>query len=318
MAVWNDATTCIDVGDITARRNSKELEFIELKEGKVNKAIGELHEALSKHRKAGDTAAAEKAMDDFFAAYGTKGFQQAMRFTKQLMRDFKVMDLVNREKGSDPDLDIDVEIIESSAITETYDFELTECLRQADAEGAALKCVDGCLWIFVSHDRKLARREAITEFSRRVFEASPETKRWLQERAGKDFLHPVGTVDQWSFVPTAVPLFLRPLDVEDVLDLVYGKLLGRVLLFFDWSAFEKVVGDAGCELTWVKPRPVSGRYIEQIVGKRTPRIGRSDGHGIRLGVSPMVQVMAEGIRPSSVAAQYAEMIQRLCDAAVAP
>lgn len=255
-------------------------------------------------------------MDEFFAAYGKKGFKQAMRFTKQLMRDFKVMDLVNKEKGSDPDLDVDVEIVESSTPTETYDFELTACLRRADADGTALACIDGCLWIYVSHEPELIRRDAIAEFSRRVFGASPDTKTWLIERTGKDVLHPVGTVDQWSFVPTAIPLFLRPLDVEDVLDLVYGKLIGRVLLFFDWSRFEKVVRDVGCELTWVKPRPVSGRYIEQIIGKRTPRIGRSDGHGIRLGGSPMTQVMAEGIRPSSVAAQYAEMILRLGESKV--
>ena len=42
-----------------------------------------------------------------------------MRFTKRLMRDFKVMDLVNREKGSDPDLDINVKIVESAAVTES-------------------------------------------------------------------------------------------------------------------------------------------------------------------------------------------------------
>ena len=177
-----------------------------------------------------------------------------MRFTKRLMRDFKVMHLVNREKGSDPDLDINVKIVESAAVTEIYDFEPTECLRQADAEVAALKCIDGCLWILVSHDRKLARRDAVAEFSCRVFEASPETKIVAEGANGKELLASGRNLDQWSFVPTAVPLFLRPLDVDGVLDLVYGKLLGRVLLFFDWSAPEKVVRGAGCELTWVRPQ----------------------------------------------------------------
>jgi hypothetical protein len=33
MAIWNDATTFLDVGDITARRSgTKELDFIELKQ----------------------------------------------------------------------------------------------------------------------------------------------------------------------------------------------------------------------------------------------------------------------------------------------
>lgn len=310
MAIWNDATTCIDVADITCRRGSAELEFIELKEGKVNQAIHDLHVSLSRHRKAGDRRAAEQAMDEFFDAYGAKGFKQALRVTRQLMRDSRVMDLVNLDIGPDPDLDVTVEVVESSAKTESYDDELSACLRRAEADGTATACVDGCLWVYASSDLRLTRRDAVADFSRRVFEASPETKTWLRERTGKDVLNPVGSVDQWSFMPTAIPLFLRPLDVDDVLDLVYGRLTGRVLLFFDWLRFEDVVRGAGCALTWVRPRPVAGRHIEQIVGKRTPRIGRSNGRGIRLGGAITREMLADGIRPVSAASQYAELIER--------
>jgi hypothetical protein len=318
IAIWADATTCIDVADIVARRNSPEIEFIELKAGKVNEAIGRLHQTLTKRRKAGDTAGAEKAMDEFFETYGAKGFKQAMRFTKQLMRDFKVMDVVNRELGRDPDVGIDVETVETSFGAEIYDFELTACLRQAEAEGSAFRCIDDCLWIFVSPELRLSRRDAVSEFSRRVFEASPETRTWLVERTGRDVLHPVGTVDQWSFVPSAIPIFLRPLEAEDVLELVFGKLMERVWLFFDWRGFENVVRNAGCELKWVKPRQVDGRYLEPIVGKRTPRVIRKDKPGPELGISPMTRIMAEGIRPSSVAAQYAEVIAHLGAGQTAP
>jgi hypothetical protein len=310
IAIWADATTCIDVADIIARRNSPAIEFYELKEGKVNKAIIDLHEALSAHRKAGNDEGAAKTMDDFFATYGAKGFRQAMRFTKQSMRDHKLIDVVNRELGTDPDVGMNVETVETDFGAETYDFELTACLRQADAVGSAFRCIDDCLWVFVWRDPKMTRRDAIAEFSRRVFEASPETKTWLAERTGKDVLHPVGTVDQWSFVPSAIPIFLRPLEIEDILDLVFGKLIGRVLLFFDWMRFEKVVRDAGCELRWMKPKQIDGRYLEPIVGKRTPRIFKNGAAG-HLGISPMTKIMAEGIRPSSVAAQYAEIIAHI-------
>lgn len=48
IAIWNDATTFLDVGDITARRNgSKELDFIEIKQGDINLAILELNEAMT-------------------------------------------------------------------------------------------------------------------------------------------------------------------------------------------------------------------------------------------------------------------------------
>lgn len=313
IAIWADATTCVDVADIIARRNSPELEFIELKQGKVNKAIIDLHEALSARRKVNDDEGATRTMDAFVATYGAKGFKQAMRFTKQLMRDYNLVDLVNNEIGIDPDVAMKVQTVEADFRTETYDFELTACLREADAKGAAFSCIDSCLWVFVALDPLLTRRDAVAEFSRRVFETSPETKAWLVERTGKPVLYPVGTLDQWSFVPSAIPVFLRPLEIEDVIDIVFplGRFMGRVWLFFDWMRFEKVVLDAGCELRWMKPRQIDGRYVEPVIGKRTPRVVRSDAPNLMLGVSPMIKVMAEGIRPSSVAAEYSAILTLL-------
>lgn len=311
MAIWNDATTCIDVADITCRRGSAGLEFIELKEGKVNQAIHDLHKSLTRHRKAGDQKAAEGAMDEFFASYGAKGFKQAMRVTKQLMRDSRVMDIVNRDIGPDPDLEgATVEMVESSVQVECYDDELSACLRHAEAHGAATACIDGCLWIYASSDLQLTRRDAVTDFAQQIFAASAQTEAWLRERTGKRGLNAVRSVDEWSFMPTGIPLFLRPLPVDDVLDLVYGRWTGRVLLFFDWLRFEDVVRKAGCALTWVKPKPEGAKHIEYIVGKRTPRIGRNDGRGIRLGGAIVREMLADGIRPSSAAAQYAALLDR--------
>lgn len=310
VAIWNDATTCLDVGDITCRRGTGELDFLEVKQGKVNEAIFNLHDTLRASKNAGDPSDATKAMNEFFDSYGKKGFEQATRMTKQAIRDLKIMDIIRNDKGRDPDLDINITIVESSKDSESYDPELTDCLRRAEQAGAATACIDGCLWIFASAYKTLSRQAAITEFSRRVFQVSPQTQSWLLERTGKGQLNPVGTVDQWSFIPTAIPIFLRALDVDDALDLVYGKHIGRVFLFFDWLRFEHVVKNVGCDLTWIRPRQVAGRYIEEIVGKRTPRIGRSNGRGIRVGGLLTGQMLANGVKPSSVAAQWAEMIDR--------
>jgi hypothetical protein len=311
IALWNDATTCIDVGDITVRRGSGQLEYIELKEGKVNEAVLDLHATVTQLHKAGDSKGVELAMDAFFEKYGKKGNSQAMRIARQMTRDSKVMNLITLEEGPDPDLDVDVKTFAPTTIVESYEAELTACLRRAEADDTAITCIDGCLWIYVVHDRVLTREQAVADFSREVFKARPETKVWVKERTGRDVLHPVESVDNWSFEPTAIPIFLRPLAVDDVLDLVYGKFLGRVLLFFDWLGFEEVVRETGCALTWVKPKPVAGHHLEQIVGKRTPRIGGKDGHGMRLGGLLNREVTANGIRPRSIAAQYAEIITGL-------
>src|SRR5439155_9250786 len=135
IAIWTDATTCVDVADIIARRNSSELEFIELKQGKVNKAILDLHGTLSALRKAGDNEGATKTIDEFFTTYGRKGFKQLMRVTQQLTRDYKLVDVVNREIGTDADVGMNVETVETEFGAETYDFELTACLREGDEKG---------------------------------------------------------------------------------------------------------------------------------------------------------------------------------------
>jgi hypothetical protein len=91
-------------------------------------------------------------------------------------------------------------------------------------------------------------------------------------------------------------------------DLLYGRLMGRVLLFFDWLRFAAVVQATGCALTWVRPRPVEGKNLHEIVGRKTPRVGHSSGRGLRLGKMFVSQFLADGLRPSSIAAQCAQML----------
>jgi hypothetical protein len=220
-----------------------------------------------------------------------------------------VNDQLAKRVERDPDVDIEATI--SEAVAESYDPELTAILRRADTDGAAFGCVDGCLWIYVFHGEAVTRAGATAEFSRLVFEASPETKSWLVEKTGKDIVNPVGSVDQWAFLPTGRPLFLRLLAADDIVGLLYGKLTGRVLLFFDWPRFEAVVRNTGCALTWVRPKPIDGKNMHEIIGKRTPRIGRSSGHGLRLGRLFVSQILPDGNRPSTIAAQCADMLEQI-------
>jgi hypothetical protein len=123
-------------------------------------------------------------------------------------------------------------------------------------------------------------------------------------------VNPVGSVNQWAFVPTSLPIFLRLLEPDDIVELVYGKLTGRVLLFFDWLRFDQVVRRTGCTLTWVRPKPIDGKNLHEIIGRKTPRIGHRSGHGLRLGKMFVSQFFADGLRPSSIAAQCADMLER--------
>ena len=180
---------------------------------------------MTAHRRAGEPEKAHQAIDDFYASYGRKGFKQLMRVMKQLMGDSKAMEEVNRDlkDRAAPDPDIDIETAISESVAESYDPALTEILRRADIDGSAIGCIDGCLWIYVFHGQGVSREQAVAEFSRLVFQASPATKAWLAEKTGKEVLNPVGSIDQWAFVPTSLPPFLRLLEIEDVLDFLMGS-----------------------------------------------------------------------------------------------
>src|SRR6266542_4389086 len=263
------------------------------------------------HRRAGEPEKAEIALDTFYEKYGRSGFMQLMRVTKQLMGDSRVIGDFNERlaKKAKTDVDIDIEASISETVAESCDPELTSILRRADAEGVAFGCIENCLWVYVCAPTA-TRQEAITEFSRRVFDASPETKAWLVEKTGRDKLKPVASVDQWAFVPTALPIFLRLLEPDDIVGMLLDELRGRVLLFFDWLRFEPVVARTGCALMWVRPEPIDGKNLHEIIGRKTPRIGHRSGRGLRLGKMFVSQFFADGSRPSSIAAQCAQMLER--------
>lgn len=118
-------------------------------------------------------------------------------------------------------------------------------------------------------------------------------------------------MDQWFFVPTALPPFLRLLESTDIVEILHGRFRGRILLFFDWLRFEQTVQQAGCTLTWVRPPTVEGKNVHEIVGRHTPRIGHSNGHGLRLNRMFVSQILAEGMFPEAVATRCARMLEEM-------
>jgi hypothetical protein len=72
IGIWNDATRCVDLSDVTVFDPSEGVSFLELKQGKVNDSIFETI-------KAGTIA----AIDSFYSQFGEKGFKQLERTVKQ-------------------------------------------------------------------------------------------------------------------------------------------------------------------------------------------------------------------------------------------
>ncbi len=91
VAIWNDATRCVDLGDVTIFDPKKGLEFAEIKQGKVNEAILETV-------KAGTV----EAIDDFCETFGKRGTAQLQRTVKQQIDAEKHGRLLQAENLIDP------------------------------------------------------------------------------------------------------------------------------------------------------------------------------------------------------------------------
>lgn len=158
IAVWTDATTCVDVGDIFCRAPSgKPNGFLEVKEGAMNDKIFELLRAK------GSPAEVAVQIDAFVQENGPKALKQLERVIRQRTRYNEVLDIVQYEKGYDSRRDAEVAIEESRVALESYDADLQTIIDEA-GESPLLRSVDRCLWIYVDRNREKSPAQKIEDF----------------------------------------------------------------------------------------------------------------------------------------------------------
>ena len=116
------------------------------------------------------------------------------------------------------------------------------------------------------------------------------------------------------YTPEVLPLFLRPLRAETIRDVLLGDLMDCVYMFLDWRELSAMVQEQGAELNWSsfkdgrreQAKPYGQRKLT--IGERVPRFQTKDGRFIE-GFSKIYRIYFDGITPSSIVAQYVEMLQ---------
>ena len=308
VAIWSDATSCVDVGDIVCLSwSGKPSGFFEAKEGVINdRIIGLL----------GVKGTPEELVEEIAAfadGYGPKALKQLERVVKQGQRYNQFMDIIDHDQGFDPRRGAHVTIQESAIRLESYDKEL-QLTIDASVDGPALRCIDRCLWVYADRDRSKHPEEKIGDFARALAERSPGTWQWFREHFGEDAPFEPVVLEGNLTCPEAIPLFLGRLEPDTVRDLLIGKLMFCVFLLVDWCEYGRIIGDLGAELAWSsakagrsqgsKPRPQ--RLLT--VADRIPRVQLADGNYIE-GFSKIYRVLFEGITPTSIAAQYVDILR---------
>jgi hypothetical protein len=308
IAIWSDATCCVDVGDIVYQSFSDKVSgFFEVKEGTMNDKIFELMEAK------GTREEIVKGIMAFADDHGPKAMKQLERVVKQRERYNQFMDIIDHDRGFDPRREGEVNIQETATQLKSYDQELQNIIDLSKDE-PVLRCIEHCLWIYIDRGSSKRPEEKVANFARELNNASPSTLQWFSEHFGvKEPFEPV-VLEGNLTCPEAIPLFLRQLDPETVRDVLIGKLMFSIFLFVDWHGFSRTFADLGAELSWSsvkkgrseRAKPKSRRLLT--IGDRIPRIQLSNGHYID-GFSKIYRVLFEGITPSSIAAQYVEILK---------
>src|SRR5712691_5321738 len=110
MAVWNDCTTCVDIGDIFAvNKITGECRFVEVKAGDVNREVS----------KALESGAA--ARTEFIEKYKEAGRRQLERFERQHVVAEQVLHILREEKGFDLFAKHEISIVETKTPAISYD-----------------------------------------------------------------------------------------------------------------------------------------------------------------------------------------------------
>jgi len=307
IAIWSDATSCVDVGDVVCRSFSGGLNgFFEVKSGAMNDKISELLKVK------GGVEDKISAISDFGDKYGPKAVKQLERFLKQRQKYGQVMKIIDHDRGYHPRHKAEVIIQETETQLKSYDEDL-QLTIDASTQGPVVKCIDRCLWVYVSRDSSKTPDEKILDFERELSAASPSTLRWYKAQFGGDEPFRVAVLDDNLTCPEAIPLFLRHLEPETIREVLIGNLMYSVFLFVDWCELGRIITESGAELSWSSRK--HGRAQQS-----KPRLQRSLTFGNRIprvqlgeryweGFSKIYRVLYEGITPSSIAAQYVEALK---------
>lgn len=308
LAIWNDATTCIDVGDILFcdKKNSK-IACIELKEGIVNETIKQIIES-----------GCERAMYYFLDTYGKKGKNQFKRTIKQMEKYGQVINLLKKNEGYCPKLGEEISFVEVKSPDLDYHLDLDELINNAREKGFSINLIDECLWLFAFDQTKYSYSHMKRKFSEKVLSQDDgNLKKWLLEfspEQNSTNLYPIYNFSSSIQIPEALPLYLFKISDFNVLDVLVNKI--TVLIFLDWCEFKRLFQQKGIELVWsskkegrrLKTKPFTKRPI--IIGERIPILKLSTIER-RMMPGALFKMVNEGIRPRCIVDQRREAYEKM-------
>lgn len=298
LALWSDATSVVDRGDIVYVEDGlcPEPLFIELKEGIVNAEILELLDLRGEEF--------EGRFQAFARARGTKGVKQFERVVRQSQTGQQMDELLANSRGLDPATGREIEIVDVGSDQVPYDETLGLLLQEAVERGTEVcELVEDCIWIYASGYPKVDRVTAHLRF-RHLLEEYNVSLPPISVHTAHDRDRIVDL--QWgNSQPLAKPLFIRTLKPEIVGALVGGRLLHKVFLYLDWPRFAELCARRGTQFTWSTEKDARRMQAEPPQA-RAPlirgRLAQIHVEDVRVSVtdSALVQMLFDGASPRAI------------------
>jgi hypothetical protein len=304
IAIWNDATTCVDLGDLTHVRDGMRpyVEFIELKEGKVNEEVIELIDLSESEF--------EIRFSEFTVKRGKDGVNQYKRVLRQKEIGKQALTLLAEDKGINPVTGLHTSVLDLGNLGgEMYDKELG-ALFQEVLEGPKkeiLRLVANCIWVYVNADQNIPWPEVGDRAQNAISARVPQLRQSLATRLPAWDRDRVVSLSQGFTHPLAKPIFLRSLDPRLIAAVTHGDLMFRTYLYIDWERFAGVVSDLGFEFAWGteksarRARSLAPAIRPPIFGGKLAQIRVGDGV-VMISDPNLVQILFDGVTPKTVAA----------------
>lgn len=296
LAIWNDATRCIDLSDVTAiSLESRQITFYEVKEGAVNEEI--IQVVSSK-----DVKKIQEGLDDLYARRGISGIKQFARFARQQSEGTKLHALVSNENVEDPFLKKQRTAISPHKPLEYYDQELDGLLTQVRRKEFARIVIDDCLHILAINQERLSNLHSIDMLIEEELKKKIRTPGTDEPDCRKVLL----PFQESIYSPISMPVMLRLFDAYDIADICIGNLV--LFFMFDMNAWGRLFKES--RLSWSSKkegrRELSKPFLERqmVIDSRVPSITSRSGNTVRLGDRILPLIMCEGIRPLSMAQEY--------------
>lgn len=303
LAIWTDATSCIDLGDyMSVTWPNGQLRFVELKTGQAN------HDILN------TPPECDRALFYLAEKYGKKGLKQLVRMMRQQIRAQKILDILKNDTGEDPKSGQKITFIETGTPEDSHDAALRGLLEASAISGDSLAVIDDCLWIYVRGSRDVPDAQLPQLFLKKLQVLGSEPSMDLYKRIAQDARIPLMSLQDGFEFKSTLPIFLRDLPAERISQIVLGRCV--VLYYFDWLKFGELFNEHGAQFIWssVKEgrrelaKPEAERML--LCNGRIPQVRKGDCT-VSIGAPIFLMMPYDGMTPRSIAMGEVAMLDYL-------